>query len=199
MKQPVNKNIDRQKATAARNAIQRKKLIAAMILLTIMAVLWARMFIGKSKPASASASILVNPKVVSSPIPSGEVEYIKLPHIPQRHDAITNDFFSADNFSRFNRQEEVKADKQLNPSAATEKQFDSPAQAAAASLELIAIVTDSKKPQAYIGEWLLETGQSFDYTFHEKIYRFKVSKITADKVELDCNGIIITKRIPQPF
>lgn len=198
MKQPVNKNIDRQKATAIRNATRRKKLIAAMILLTIMAVLWARAFIGKSKPASASASILVNPQTVSSPIPSGEVEYIKLPHIPQRHDAITNDFFSAGNFSRFNKQEEVKEDKQLNPSGEAEKQFDSPAQAAAASLVLVAIVNE-KKPQAYIGDRLLETGQSFDYTFHDKIYRFRVSKITADRVELDCNGIIITKIIPQPF
>ena len=65
-------------------------------------------------------------------------------------------------------------------------------------MELVAIVNE-KKPQAYIGDKLLETGQSFDYTFHEKIYRFRVSKITADRVELDCNGIIITKIIPQPF
>jgi len=199
MKQPANKNTDRQKATAIRNATQRKKLIAAMILLAIMAVLWARTFIGKGKPAIASASILVNPKIVSSPIPSGEVEYIKLPHIPQRHDVITNDFFSASNFSRFNKQEEVKEDKQLNPSETTERQFDSPAQAAAASLVLAAIVNDSKKPQAYIGDMLLEKGQSFDYTFHGQIYHFRVSNITADKVELDCNGIIITKIIPQPF
>jgi hypothetical protein len=198
MKQPVNKNIDRQKATAIRNATQRKKLVAAMILLAIMAVLWARTFIGKSKPASVSASILVNPQMVSSPIPNGEVEYIKLPHIPQRHDAITNDFFSADNFSRFNKQEDAKGDKQLNPSGAAEEQFDSPEATAGASLELVAIVNE-KKPQAYIGDRLLETGQSFDYTFHEKIYRFRVSNITADKVELDCNGITIIKRIPQPF
>jgi hypothetical protein len=198
MKLPVNKNIDRQRATATRNAAQRKKLIAAMLLLTVMAILWVRVLVGKGKPANVSAALVAKSNDnIPVQIQSGGVEYVKLLYVAEKHDAIVNDSFSAGNLSQFKKQEDAK-DKQLNPSGTTEEHFDTPAEAAGASLNLVAIVNE-KTPQAYIADMLLEKGQSFDFTYHGEIYRFRILNITADKVELDCNGIIITKRIPQPF
>jgi hypothetical protein len=198
MKLPVNKNVDRQRATATRNAAQRKKVIAAMLLLAVMAVLWVRVLIGKGKPTPVAAAVVTSQNNISVPTQSGEVEYIKLPHIPKRHDKISNDSFSAGNFSRFKKQGDTTNDEQFSQADANDERLDSPATSAAAALELVAIVND-KTPQAYIGDMLLEKGQSFNFTYHGEIYRFKILNITADKVELDSNGIIFTKRIPQPF
>jgi hypothetical protein len=68
--------------------------------------------------------------------------------------------------------------------------------AAAEKLELIAIV-NGKKPQVFIEDKLLEKGQSLKFVFGDKIYEFKVVNILEDKVELECNGIIVTKKIPE--
>jgi hypothetical protein len=66
---------------------------------------------------------------------------------------------------------------------------------AAEQLELTAIV-NGKKPQAFIGGTLLEKGQSFKFMFRGQAYIFKVVNILADRVELECNGVTITKKIP---
>lgn len=194
MKPPATK-IDRQTAAMARNASQRKKLIVAMVLLSIMVALWVRVFAGKGKPEAASAALAVgqnNPLAV----PSGGVEYIQLPHIPGRHDLITNDVFSAENFSRFHRQDQyVTSTKQPDTGDTTE---DSPALLAASALRLFAIVND-KTPQAFIENRLFEKGDSFRFMFNSQIYQFKLLDILEDKIVLDCNGVVITKKIPQPF
>jgi hypothetical protein len=199
MKQPVHTNIDRQKATAARNTAQRKKLIVALLLLAVMAVLWIRVFAGKNKPAAASASVAGASSQLLPQAQSQKKEYIELPYIPQRHNMLTNGLFTTKNFKRFKKQDSYAANnQQINLAETTDEKFDSPAAAAAASLRLIAIVND-KKPQAFIENRLFEKGQSFRFKFDGQVYRFKVTDILADRVELDCNGIIITKKIPQPF
>ncbi|MFA5293208.1 MAG: hypothetical protein WC496_09265 [Phycisphaerae bacterium] len=199
MKPPVHKNIDRQKSATARNTAQRKKLIVALLLMAVMAVMWIRVFAGKNKPASASAAVssVVNPLLPQAQ--SQKMEYIELPYIPQRHDIIANDFFTTKNFKKFKRQDQYTTNnRQVNLAETMDEKFDTPAAAAAASLRLIAIVND-KKPQAFIENRLFEKGQSFRFKFDGQVYRFRVTKILADRVELDCNGIIITKKIPQPF
>ncbi len=195
MKQPVLKNIDRQKAAAARNAAHRKKVIAALLLLVVMALLWVRIFSGKGKPAAVSAAVAVDSNQLSAQMAGQKIVYIELPYIPQRHNAIANDVFSAGNFKRFNRQNSYASNNERNNA---DQQFSSPAEAAAADMKLTAIV-GGKKPQAFIENKLFEKGQSFKYMFHGQIYRFKILNILEDRVELDCNGIMITRKIPQPF
>ncbi len=195
MKLPANKTVDRQKAAMTRSAVHRKKLIAAMVLMLIMAVLWIRLLAGKSKPVAISASLVVEPSRISSP-QSGGVEYIELPHISGRHNSIASDLFSAGNLNQFNKQEQYTTNTEQFSQTSTKE--ESPVELAAAALKLDAIVND-KEPQAYIENRLFEKGQSFRFTFRGQIYRFKVLNILADRVDLDCNGIIITKIIPQSF
>jgi hypothetical protein len=194
MKLPANKT-DRQRTAITRNAVHRKKLIVAIVLFSIMAVLWVRVFVGKSKPAAVSAAPAIDKNKVLA-VQNEGVEYIQLPHIPERHDVIANDVFSAKNFSQFKKQDQyVTSTKQLDTRDAT---GESPAVSAAEALRLVAIVND-KTPQAFIENRLFEKGDSFRFMFNGQIYQFKILNILEDKVVLDCNGIIITKKIPQPF
>ncbi|MDD5010870.1 MAG: hypothetical protein PHQ00_01975 [Phycisphaerae bacterium] len=195
MKQPATKS-DRQRTATARNTTHRKKLIAASILLAIMIAMWARVLSGKKRPAAVSAAPAAAQSIAAAVQDEG-VEYIQLPHISGRHDLIVNDVFSAENFRRFVKPGQYSADTGLYRTEGTAG-TDSPAELAAEALKLDAIIS-GKRPQAFIENKLFGEGQSFRFMFREQVYNFKVLKIFEDRIELDCNGIIITKKIPQPF
>lgn len=194
MKQPATK-IERQRTAIIRNAVHRKKLIAAAVLLMIMTALWVRVFTGKSKPTAVTAAPAAEQSKIST-VQNESVEYVQLPHISDRHDAIMNDIFSSENFRWFNRQDQYSTDTKRFVTGSTIG--DSPAASAAAALKLVAIVND-KKPQAFIENRLFEKGDNFRFMFNGQIYQFKILDILEDKVVFDCNGTIITKKIPQPF
>jgi hypothetical protein len=199
MKQPAPKNIDRQKITAVRIAIQRKKLIAALVLVVIMAALWIKILGNKSRPAAVSAAAVAEANTVLAQTQNPKTEYIELPYVSQRHNAIIKDCFMPENFGQFKKQDSYAAqEEQLNITDTTGSQLNASVAAAARQLELSAIVND-KTPQVFIGDKLFEKGQSFRFIFRGQTYRFKVLDILEDRVELDCNGIIITKKIPQSF
>jgi len=186
------KNVDRKRAVAAKNTAQRKKLIFAAALLAVMGILWLRLFMGKGKPQAALAVSQANVLAAASAVSAGNgVVFVDLPVVPERHNILANDFFDAKLFKEFGSATSSEMTQPGNDS-----QNISSASAAVNAMELVAIVND-KKPQAFIEDKLLEEGQSFRFVFHEQNYEFKVVKIYNNKVELECNGAIITKRIPE--
>ncbi len=195
MKQAVQKISDRQK-TAARIATGRKKLAIALFLFAIMVVFWAKVFMGKGGPKTASAIADINAAGIAGKSTGLQVIYTELPVDACRHNVLANDFFAANDFKEFRRQDGSAVGSETSVSDAENPQLG--LTAAAKELELIAIVND-KKPQAFIGDRLLEEGQSLRYVFRGQVYDFKVVKILENKVELDCNGVIITKKIPEIF
>ena len=195
MRQAPQKTVDRKKAAAAKNALQRKKLAIAVVLLAVMAVLWIKLFAGKGKPRAASAVVSADAPVAVSVSPAGEkVVFAELPFIQGRHDILANDFFDAKLFKEFGSQDSGIG-SEMDVSKRDMQNAGGPA-AAVEAMELVAIVND-KKPQAFIEDKLLEEGQSFKFIFHDQNYEFKVVKIGGNKVELQCNGVIITKKIPE--
>jgi hypothetical protein len=163
-----------------------------------MAVLWARAFTGKSKPQAASAASdagLVN--LAAGPAES-KIIYTELPVISQRHDVLGNDFFSAENFKDFRKNGESGRDGEVNVPDLPDGQHSSDPEAAAEEMELIAIVEDSR-PQVFIEDKLLEEGQSLAFVFYGRVYEFKVINIKKDRVELECSGVVVTKKIPESF
>jgi hypothetical protein len=160
-----------------------------------MAVLWMRILVGKGGPKTVLAIPDIN-AVVAAKSAVLKVIYTELPVISQRHDVLANDFFTARDFKGFRKQGESALDNEVNMSGAGNLQLSDGLAAAVEELELIAIVND-KKPQAFIGDRLLEKGQSFRFVFRGQAYDFKVVNILENRVELECNGIIITKKIPE--
>lgn len=190
MRQIPQKAVERKKAAAAKMALQRKKVVIAMVLLAVMAVLWIKLFVGKSAPKAARAA--VNAGSVNAAAGSPKMFFVELPFVPQRHMVLANDFFDARLFKEFG----IDAGSGTEIASKSDSQSSGGATAAVEAMELIAIV-NGKKPQAFIEDRLLEEGQSFKFVFHDENYVFKVVKIYENKVELECNGIIITKKIPE--
>jgi hypothetical protein len=188
------KTVDRKRAVAVKNSSQRKKLIFALALLAVMGVLWLRLFISKGKPQAASAVVLTDvPAAASASQAENKVVFVNLPVVPERHNVLANDFFDAKLFKGFGTGDSGAAGA---IESGRDSQNMSAAGAAVDAMELIAIVND-KTPQAFIEDKLLEEGQSFRFVFHDQNYEFKVVKIHNSKVELECNGAIIIKRIPE--
>jgi hypothetical protein len=196
VKQTVQKSSDRQRAIAARGVAQRKKLAVAFLLFFVMAILWVRVFVGKGGPKTASAITDINTIGTAAESAALKVVYTELPVISKRHDVLANDFFTSRDFRGFRKQGESALDSDVNMSGAGDLQLSGDLAAAAEELELTAIVND-KKPQAFIGDRLLEKNQSFRFVFRGQAYDFKVVNILENRVELECNGVIITKKIPE--
>jgi hypothetical protein len=195
VKQTVQKGSDRQKAAAANIAVQRRKLAVAGILFFVMAVLWVKVFVSKSGPKAAQAVGDSNRAGVIAAT-AAKVIYTELPVVAGRHDVLATDFFSAQDFRGFRKQGETAAASEVSMSSSPDQRLSGDLAAAVEELELTAIVND-KKPQAFIGDRLLEKGQSFRFMFNDQTYVFKVVNIMENGVELECNGIIITKKIPE--
>lgn len=190
MRQASQKAVDREKAAAAKNALQRKKFVIAVVLLAVMAVLWIKLFTGKSTPKTASAVAEVNAANTAADLP--KILFVELPFVPQRHNILANDFFDARFFKEFGNDIGSGTERSSKGDSLS---AGGPA-AAVEVMELIAIV-NGKKPQAFIEDKLLEEGQSFKFVFHDESYVFKVVRIYENKVELECDGVIITKKIPE--
>jgi hypothetical protein len=198
VKQTVNKSNDRQRAVVTNSTARRKKLIVAFLLFFVMAVLWIRAFVWKGKPESASAALEANSVNTAAEPAALKVVYTELPVIGQRHDILANDFFSARNFKGFRKQGKSAPDSEVDMSGVPDRQSSRDLEAAAEEMELIAIVND-KRPQVFIEDKLLEKGQSFKFVFYGEVYEFKVINIMEDGVELECDGVIVTKKIPESF
>ncbi|MFA6186947.1 MAG: hypothetical protein WC770_07040 [Phycisphaerae bacterium] len=195
MRPVPQKTVDRKRAIAVKNSAQRKKLAAALVLLVVMGVLWLRVFAVKDKPQAAKAAAPTDVSTVASSASAEDnVVFVDLPVVPERHNVLANDFFDAKLFKGFGTGDLGSSGEITDPNR--NSQDTSAAGAAVDAMELVAIVND-KKPQAFIEDKLLEEGQSFKFVFHDQNYEFKVVKIHSSKVELECNGAILTKRIPE--
>jgi hypothetical protein len=196
VKQTAQKSSNGRRAAAARSAAGRKKFAVALLLFFVMAVLWVRAFVGRGGPKTASAIGDINAVETADESAALKVIYTELPVDACRRDVLANDFFTARDFKEFGKQGESAQDSEVSMSGAENPQLSGDLAAAVEELELIAIVND-KKPQAFIGDKLLEKGQSLRFVFRDQAYDFKVVNILEDRVELECNGVIITKKIPE--
>jgi hypothetical protein len=196
MKQTAQKITDRHRAAAAKSVAGRKKLAIALLLFSVLAVLWVRLFAGRGGPKTASATADISAVGAGGESAGLKVIYTELPADACRHNVLANDIFAARDFKGFRKQGESTSDGQMSMPDTENPQLSGDLAAAVKELELIAIVND-KKPQAFIADKLLEKGQSLRFVFRGQVYDFKVVNILENKVELEYNGIIITKKIPE--
>ncbi len=198
MKQAVHKSNERQRAEAAKSTANRKKVMVVFILFLVMAALWIKAFMGKGKPKAASAAVDASLLNAAAESAGPRVVYTELPVVSQRHDVLGNDFFSAQNLSEFRKKGESVEAGEVDVTNVPGGQGLDGLETAAKEMELLAIVNDEKS-QVFIEDKLLEEGQSFKFESYGEIYEFKVINIMENGVELECNGITITKKIPEPF
>ncbi|MDD5460001.1 MAG: hypothetical protein PHF37_11485 [Phycisphaerae bacterium] len=198
MRQPVHKSDDRQRAETVKGAVHRRKLTIAIVLFLIMAGLWTKVFMEKGKPKTASAAVDMVQLNTTAESAELKVVYTELPVVSQRHNVLGSNFFSAGNLSEFTKQGESSEAGKADLTEVHNGQGSKELETAAKEMELLAVVND-KKPQVFMEDKLLEQGQSFKFESCGKVYEFTVVSIMENGVVLECNGITITKKIPESF
>lgn len=179
------------------------KTAAAVLLMALMAVLWVRVLTrGRSGPAAAQAAELLDNDAASPRIAAPlEIAPVTLPVVDGRHDALTRDFFSPDNWPGFGR-----AAPAIEPVADTsdqerlEQQRSGYFDRLAKTLNLDAIIqgSDAAPARVCIEGKVLTQGQTLNVKNDTETYELTVSEIGEHQVVLTWNHWSVVLKMAQP-
>jgi len=188
MRQKQGKNGNAGNRFISRLAGEKKKTAAAVCLITVMVIMWVRVF-SKKMPVKAEAAATGYTDVMNNAKSKLEITFIELPQVRGRNDVLTRDFFDADgwqNFRNDGRAEEASyASGNINDEAVG---------AIAKKLTLEAIVM-GKNPQAFINDKLLSVGDKLPLREGADVIECEVSGIEEETVYIRCGEAEITLKL----
>ncbi|MHC4084039.1 MAG: hypothetical protein ACYSWZ_20750 [Planctomycetota bacterium] len=176
----MKKTVNGANRLVGRLAAEKKKTVTALCLIVLMVFMWAKL-LGKKAPVTASASQRqenVDQDVLGSNVEI-KISFIELPKIPGRNDVLTRDFFAADGWRNFLRNEKKPGNKEVSVKGGNEEVVKRVAQ----KIKLEAIGLDGN-PQAFINGKLLSVGDKF-------IVRNGGNKYECELVEIEENVVVI--------
>jgi hypothetical protein len=177
-------------------AVQKKKTVLALCLITLMAFMWIRV-LTRGAPQAAEAGLLDGQMDVETQSePELKISFIELPQAAGRNDIITRDFFDSDGWQDF-------VDGQGRKSAGVEevdiisKDGDIEViRKVAERLNLEAIVS-SKNPLAFINDKVLRVGGKLLIGDGVDKYECEVVEIKENTVVMRCRESRITLKLTQ--
>ncbi len=188
---------NKEKQIAAQKQAEKKKAVMAGGLVLVMVFMWAKVVLNKKTVEPAAADTVSVPQQSQSENKM-KITYIELPLVEGRNDCLNRDIFDRklwlSNLKNGHLQTQYGS-AQLNGQSDYSDNADAETiQKAADELRLDAILTGSN-PQAFINDKLLSQGQKIATQYEGAEYIFTVETISKNKVELDCKGVAITKKI----
>jgi hypothetical protein len=175
------------------------KNLAAVALISVMAILWGRVLLsGKSGPAAAAAQELNTPETVKTP-PAAPLRMspVELDRLQGRHDTLSGDMFCNDFWSAF------KADEKLLETPALEQTQEDRHRAnlekivRAFKLEAIIRDADGMPSQAFVNDKILTVGSVLTVKEGPEQYALVLMKISDNEVLFDWNDIAVTKKMTE--
>jgi len=177
-------------------AVQKKKTVLALCLITLMAFMWIRVLTRKAPQAAKAGLLAGQMDVETQSEPELKISFIELPQAAGRNDVITRDFFDSDGWQDF-------VDGQGRKSAGVEevdiisKQGDQEViRRVAEKLRLEAIVS-SENPLAFINDKVLRVGDKLLVGDGVDKYECEVVEIKVNTVVMRCRESRITLKLTQ--
>ena len=177
-------------------AVQKKKTVLALCLITLMAFMWIRVLTRKAPQAAKAGLLAGQMDVETQSEPELKISFIELPQAAGRNDVITRDFFDSDGWQDF-------VDGQGRKSTGVEevdiisKQGDQEViRRIAEKLNLEAIVL-SENPHAFINDKLLSVGDKLLIGDGVDKYECEVVEIKENTVVMRCRESRITLKLTQ--
>jgi len=193
MEQNLKNTVNGANKLVSRLAAEKKKTVTAVCLIALMIFMWARV-LGKKSPETADASQRqenVNQNGLGSNVELN-VSFIELPKVPGRNDVLTRDFFAANGWKNFNREEENPGNKEV--SVFSEEGNEDIVRRVAQRLRLEAIGLDGN-PQAFINGKLLSVGDKFIVRNGGVKYECEVVGIEENVVVIRCGEAEIKLKV----
>jgi len=189
MKQNVRGDGKGANRVFSRLAAEKKKSIVALCLIALMGFMWVRVLLRKT-PESAEASVgqeEVKPGRLGSNSQL-KISFIELPKVAGRNDALTRDFFAADDWQSFMSGGEVNVVSRNGDEEIVKR--------VAEKLKLEAIGL-GENPQAFINDKLLSVGDKLLVAEGADTYECEVVGIEEKMVFIRCGEAEITLRLTQ--
>ncbi len=190
-----------------RLAASRPKVIIAVVLVTIMALMWVRVLVRSKSDAEAAQteadSALVNAYGdKQNKQPEIKLSYIELPVVKGRNDCLTRDIFRAQNWKAFSSVTDPDPATGENTGEGSDKYDIYKTRirqvAKTMTLDLISIGRDGRGSQALIENKLVSVGSKVAVKYNKQTYEFVVTKIEQNKVVLKWENFSITLTMAQP-
>ena len=177
-------------------AVQKKKTVLALCLITLMAFMWIRVLISKA-PQAANAGLLAGQMDVETQSePELKISFIELPQAEGRNDVITRDFFDSDGWQDFVDGQGRKSNSVEEVDIISKEGDQEVIRRVAEKLNLEAIVL-SENPQAFINDKLLSVGDKTLIGDGTNSYECEVVEIKENTVVMRCRESKITLKLTQ--
>jgi hypothetical protein len=177
-------------------AVQKKKTVLALCLITLMAFMWIRVLISKA-PQAANAGLLAGQMDVETQSePELKISFIELPQAEGRNDVITRDFFDSDGWQDFVDGQGRKSTGVEEVDIISKEGDQEVIRRVAEKLNLEAIVL-SENPQAFINDKLLSVGDKTLIGDGTNRYECEVVEIKENTVVMRCRESKITLKLTQ--
>ena len=192
IKQPGGRNQAISRLTA-----EKKKVVIAVLLIGIMAIMWVRVLAKKNGSPAGEIPLAIQAASAEEVLPKVQVTYVELPQIKGRNDMLTRDIFSGSKWEGLGA--EANGAKQPNEKIKSghEKLSDTITEMIGKELRLDAI-SSGKNPQAYVGGMLVSPGGKLTVKHEGEKYEFKAVMMNENEVVLECKGIQVKLSMTRP-
>lgn len=176
----------------ARLAAEKKKLVVALVLVSLMAVMWVRVLLRKGPENAAAGTQQVTIDTTQPDRqPKLKLSFIELPRIQGRNDSLGRDFFVSNRWQDFIRDR----NSGVSDVSVVSKQGDAEvARRVAAKLRLQAIWL-GENPQVVINDRPLSRADRFIVKEGSSTYECEVVSIEENKVVINCGQAQIELRL----
>ena len=189
------------KQTALPRLNAEPKTVVAVILISVMALLWARVFFrDKLGPAAAAAQTDAAAQSQEDQNRRNvQIRPVKLEIVPGRNDRPGSNIFTPANWTAFEWGQENKSSKlEVSQTELTEKNQRQMAEQLRSSLSLEAVIHDAQQrpAQAFVDGRLLEMGSTFTIRRQAQTFELSVKKIENTKIVLVWQEYEIELKMP---
>jgi len=177
-------------------AVQKKKTVLALCLITLMAFMWIRVLTSKAPQAAKAGLLAGQMNVETQSEPELKISFIELPQAAGRNDVITRDFFASDGWQDFVDSQGRKSTGVEEVDIVSKNGDQEVIRRVAEKLRLEAIVS-SENPLAFINDKVLRVGDKLLIGDGVNKYECEVVEIKENTVVMRCRESRITLKLTQ--
>ena len=164
----------------------KKKLAIAVLLISVMAIMWVRI-LAKNKPPVSASVLAAQAAVAQETQPKIKATYVALPHVEGRNDVLARDIFAGSKWEGFGAEANGARQPRSRNKNGNEPLSDT-IEIIGKELKLEAIFS-GKNPQASVSGVLVSPGGKLIVKHEGDQYEFKAVTINDNEVVLECKGV----------
>ncbi len=196
MGQNVRNSVNGAKRLFNQMAVEKRKAVLALCLITLMVFMWGRVLTKKGPEAAEATYTMEQMNAEGRSEPELKISFIELPQVAGRNDIITKDFFAVSDWQNFLSSKGRKSIGVEEVEIVSKDGDQEVIRKVAEKLKLEAIVS-SEDPLAFINDTVLSIGEKVLVVDGIDEYECEVVEIKEDTVVIKFKEARITLKLTQ--